>query len=414
MQTGAFQLSVNDVSTGTAIFRNDMPIWLGTFGSNIWPMISPTDPMYRGPTTSAIVWSDFIEGRGATLKNIHSVNKSKYLLCLTEQIVSDLKIAAAIYANFPRFLKHSRVSKSSIDPKTVKGRINELAKFLSLLIQVSKNEYGIEIKALNEISFQLLKECIPKYKGRSNHLKRALKLISDPMVQKNLSASLQWQLLDLDSKSIRWKATKDHIGIPTLSDNQFLFLMSHCRNTILEFKHVMGMHIHDKSFKPQNSYAGDNFFSAINSYFEYVSNQPNCYSFQTKFGYLPGEVLKYMLESHNSAMMIILLLTGMRETETKYFMRDSLVEEHGFSFIKSKVVKQKPQDIPVSEGWLAVDLTIDAYDILQYFSINNGNKYLFSPPFKFLSPNNSKGYQLGSLSKKFNNWIKRIDKKKNI
>jgi integrase len=409
MKSVALQISLDDVTSGNAVFRDSMPIWLSIFGSNIWHMIDPSSPLYNGVASSSIVWSDFIHGRGSTLNSKNSAHKSTYSYCLTDKIVKDLKIAAAIYANFPKLLKHTKNSKSEIDPKTVKGRIDELAKIFSIAIQTSKNAYGVEITELGEISFELLKECISQFKGRSSHLKRGLKLISDPMVQKNLSTSLQWQTLDLESKSINWKSTVDNGGIATLSDNQFLFLMSHCRKSVLEFKHAMGMPINEKEFKPEDQDSWGSLANAIESYYEFeVSIKKVTHRFQKIHGYTHGYVSNLMIEAHISAMMLIFLLTGMRISESRFVMQDCLVENHGFWFINSKVVKAKSKEAPINEGWLAVPLTIDAYDILQFVSVKTGNKYLFSSASKLHSTKNLRGYG-GSLGTKFNRWIKRID-----
>ncbi|MBV5327892.1 MAG: hypothetical protein JZU65_09665, partial [Chlorobium sp.] len=194
---------------------------------------------------SSIAWGDYIFGRGATLKHHSSFVKSTYDYCLTSEIVNDLKVAAVIHGFFPKLLTHARSAKAELDPKTVKGRIDELAKFFSLVILEGKQRFGYFITRLNQIPFELVKEVVAKYPGRSGHLKRALKLISDPIVQRNLSAPLQWTLLDIIKSSIAWGEDKDGGGIATLSDAQFLFLLDYGKRAIAQFKRVARIEILD-------------------------------------------------------------------------------------------------------------------------------------------------------------------------
>lgn len=66
------------------------------------------------------------------------------------------------------------------------------------------------------------------------------------MVQRNLSAPLQWTKPDLKDRSIRWPAVPEYKGIDTLRDEQFLFLMVSCKSAITDFKAALGLSIHDK------------------------------------------------------------------------------------------------------------------------------------------------------------------------
>lgn len=166
-----------DIVAGSVIFWGDMPIWCSRFGDNIWRYIEWQSPEFEGPAHGSIIWSDYIHGRGATLDSRVAKAKSTYEYCLTPEIIQDLKVAAVIHGLFPRLLKDARRSKEEIDPATVKGRIDELAKFFSLVIREGERQYGYSITRLNQIPFQLLKEAIAVYPGRAGALKRALKLI---------------------------------------------------------------------------------------------------------------------------------------------------------------------------------------------------------------------------------------------
>lgn len=402
---------LNDITEGSAAFREDTPIWLAKFGDDIWPFTSPESPLYRGDTSSSFVWRDYVNGHGTAFGHPNSLTQAKYKYCLTDQIVQDLKIAAVIHGYYPRLLKHAKNTNDQIDPKTVKGRIEELVRFFSFIRSYYHNQSGVNINRLDEIPFSLLKECISRYTGRGSHLKRALKLISDPMVQKNLSAHLQWQLLDITSKSIRWPADNDEGGIPTLTDAQFVFLINYCRKRIHEFKCAVGLELHDRDIDGTISTSPKNFAMALDAYYEHAckDKRPDAQVFKNRFGCTLGEVSALLIDAHCSALMVILLLTGMRDSEAKFLMRGCLANLHGYWFLSSKVVKGKPKDTPICEGWLATELTHEAYDILQFVCQKTGNPYLMSSANVTHSTKNHNCYRGGALNTKLQRWIKRID-----
>lgn len=412
MQQVSFFPSVTDIVSGQAVFSDDMPVWFGMFGADIWPFIEPSSPLFKGQGTSSFVWRDYMLGRGATLNHPSSFSMSKYEYCLTPEIVLDLKVAAVIHGYFPKLIKNARSSKEQLDPKTVKGRIDELAKFFSMVITAGRQKLGISICRLDQIPFSLLKEVIPTYPGRSAHLKRALMLISDPMVQKNLSAPLQWGFLDVTKSSIAWNGIKDEVGIPTLSDSQFLFILKYCKQSIAIFKQMVGLDIHDSECRAMSNFSGEidpmTYRSALEFYYDNGDDAGSACEIQGKFGVSVTKLTDLIREAHVSALMLILLFTGMRNSETLFLMRDCLTSEHGYWFLKSKVVKNRPKDVPISEGWLAIDITKDAYDILSFICSKTANPYLFSSPLPGYAKG-GKGYKGGALNTKFSRWFKRID-----
>ena len=403
-----------DVVAGRVVFSNDMPVWLARFGDDVWLLIDPESPLFTGHTTSSIVWGDYVHGRGATLKHRSSLAKAKYDYCLSAEIVCDLKIAAVIHGYFPKLLKDARSTKSELDPKTVKARIEELAKFFSLVIQEARTRFGHSIARLDQIPFGLVKELIPKCPGRGAHLKRALKLISDPMVQRNLNAPLQWELLDITKSAIAWGEDKDEGGIPTLSDTQFLFLLDYGKRSIAQFKRVARIGIHDSECRgfqhPDDEQQLQTLNVALDAYYAERDVPEQRWSFQARYGVAADDIAGLIRDAHASAMMLILLFTGMRSSETKFLMCDSLKYQNGYWFVDSKVVKGRSKNIPISEGWLVVDITKDAYDILCWICRKTSNPYLFSSPVVGFSKS-KKPYRGGALNQKFSRWVKRIDEK---
>ncbi|RQT81348.1 site-specific integrase [Burkholderia cepacia] len=403
--------ALSDITAGQAVFRNDMPVWLGRFGDDIWPFIESTSPLYIGPASSSFVWRDYVEGKGATLGHPSSFSKTTYEYCLTDAIVADLKISAVIHGYFPQLIKHARARKEQLDPKTVRGRIEELAKFLSMVINEGKRRLHIQITRLSDIPFALLKETIPQYPGRSEHLRRALKLISDPMVQRNLSAPLQWGLLDIEKSSIAWGESKYEGGIPTLPDAQFLFLLDYCKHAMTRFKSAAALVIHDKECQSLASSItlpeSETLASAMMEYYDFVEKGKS-QRFRRKHRIPLTVVNDIISEGHLASLLLILLLTGMRATETHFLMRDCLTFEHGYWFLVSKQVKHRPKDVPICEGWLAVDLTRDAYDVLMFITEQTGNPYLFSSSVPGKAETGF-GYRGGVLNTKFERWLARID-----
>ncbi|MET3246350.1 hypothetical protein ABIE53_003095 [Burkholderia sp. OAS925] len=130
-------------------------------------------------------------------------------------------------------------------------------------------------------------------------------------------------------------------------------------------------------------------------------------TFLDKYGVTPESLHKIIKDGHTAAMLLILLFTGMRDSEVVYLMRDCLKFEHGYWFLVSKQVKHRPKDSPVCEGWLAIDITRDAYDILMFLAEKVGSKFLFSSPWR--GRKSQTGYKLGALNELFGRWLKTKD-----
>lgn len=400
---------LREVAHGRAVFRPDTPIWLGVFGDDYWPYIPVDSPLYTGRTTSGIPWLDYVRGRGTKFGVKASTTKCKSILCLTEQVVSDLKIAAYIHSHFPRLLSASKVSKGKVAPATVKGRIEELARFFSFLIVEVERTHGFEVEHLSDITFPMLRDTVGAY-PKNRHLKRALKLISDPIVQQNLSSPLQWSLLDVTKSSLVFAQPADGPGIATLSDAQFVFLLGHCKSSITKFKSLAGMGIRDVECAAAgfSTEISTHWARAIAAYCDSSKVDLDYVEFKRQFSINMEEVRALVSDAHTSAMMVILLLTGMRASDSKFLLNGCLETHNGFRFLKSKHVKNQPVDAPISDGWLVVDLTHDAYDILSFICNNTKNKYLFSSA-NHVWAGSARGYRGGTLNIKFSRWIETID-----
>jgi integrase len=398
------------IASGKAFFRPDMPVWEGLFGDDVWPFFKPTDPRYVGPSSSAIVWSDYVHGKGSTFGHPNSFRKSSFSLCLTLEIVRDLKIAAVIHGFFPKLVKHAVRKIERLDPQTVKGRIDELAKFISRLIVSARKRKNIYINSLSDISFSLVREEIASYPGRAEHLKRALKLISEPNVQQNLSKPLQWGLPDIEKSQIAWKESRETQPLPTLSDEQFLSLMDYCKQALGQFKAATDIpaHDHDCQFVVRRSdWSRDELSAlAVDSYYE--EDLRDSGAFHNRYGHSKTEIWRVIRDGHIAALLVVLLLTAMRISETRYLKRDCLVFQHGYWFLISKEAKRRPKDAPIAEGWLAIDLTRDAYDVLMFITAKTGKTNLFSSPFLHYIDGDI-GYRGNSLNTKFSRWLRLVD-----
>ena len=407
---------LSDVVHGQALFKSNTPIWNSKFADDIWDFSDASKANGRGERTNSILWQDYLEA-GAKAKKHHNAERNmKYQRELPLQIIEDLKVTAAIYLYYPKLLKNSRTSKKVIDPKTVKGRVSELLNFLSHLYSSLRDD-GFKIASLQEVSFLQLKSAITSYPGRSTHLKRALKLLSDPLIQLNLKGKLQWTLRDIESKSIKWNTVVKYQGIATLPDSMFLFLMNHTRMSIGQFLFAIGEKLNDElaaektrdEFVKKYPRLADAIEMKLSP--DYGSRSLEYKRCKQDFGYSITDVESVINDVHCSAIMVVMLLTGMRLSEAQYVMRDCLVSENGYQFIKSKLVKQQDKDLPINNIWIATSLVLDAIKVLQILTKYTENPYLISAliPKKqdkeYLMP-----YTSGGLSTTLKRWLKKIDK----
>ncbi|WP_418607359.1 hypothetical protein ACNSN2_11075 [Pseudoalteromonas sp. US3C1013] len=406
---------LKDVCDGKASFDDNVLIWNSKFPDGVWDFRDTKKADGMGKRTNSIVWLDYYPQATNFEKHHNFERMIKYERKLSESIILDIKAAAAIYLHFPKLLKHSKNTKSIIDPKTVKGRIDELLKFFSYLYMKLKKE-GLNIDNLQDISYAQLKVGIKNYNGRSSHLKRALKLISDPIIQMNLQGKLSWSLIDIESRSINWKDVAEYKGILTLPDNMFLFLMNHARSSIGNFLFAIGHKQNDElageatRIEFLKSYPGlaKTIHTKLNPDLKTQSKKyKEC---NEDYGYGIRDVGKIINDVQCSAIVTVFLLSGMRMSEVQYVLRDCLTIENGYQFIRSKVVKQKCKDLPINDTWIATPLALDAINVLRLLTSHTGNPYLISG----LEPREKdKGYKLpytsGGLRAILKRWIVKID-----
>ena len=399
--------SLDELLEGSAKFPESMPIFGGTFGADVWFIIKCDSELHQGETSSSIVWGDYMHGRGATFGHPNSKWRAKYKYCLTPQMIVDLKVAAVIYGYYPVLIKDARIAKKSVDPTTVKSRIEDLAKIFSAAVAKSV-ERNFSLTRLQDVSFSLLKEVIAEHPGRGSHLKRALKLISAPVIQKNLSGPLKWQLIDVEKSSIPWPESEDGGGIDSLPDVFFLAIQDYCVDALRDFKAAIGIPLLCTEVTPLRERVL-NSLSAIEAVLqEFPEDDGARDNFQSRFGVTARSIENEIVDAQCAAIMILLLFTGMRRSETQFMLNGSLVYESGYWFIKSKVVKQRKKDSPISEGWLAIDIVRDAYEVLSYFCRYTKNKHLISSPFKRFSVRH-RGYVSNTLNIKLSRWLKKIN-----
>lgn len=321
---------LNAIGIGDATISPNSVIWYSTFGDSIWVYELSDSPTFKGERKSSINWDGF-----DSQKKHHA---SKYEYCLTRKMIQEIKIAAYIYSHFPKFFRGSRTKKTNIDGKTVHGRIIELAKIGSYFVRIG-NENGSTIESFSDVSFEMLKLYASSIGGRPSHLKRALRLLAEEAVQKNLPTKLQFSLNDINSKSLNWGKETERRGIPTLSDSQFLFLLSRCKRAIAEFKIASGFEIHDKditdSARPEITRKCRNIRRPLENYLwnkSSLGTKNLTKQYRIDYGYSPGEITELYKEAHKASMLIILLLTGMRDSETSYLTVNSLEFSDGIKY----------------------------------------------------------------------------------
>ena len=361
---------VVDAYEGKLRFNGNTPIFKSLYSDICWSWFEKTSQHSTGEVSDTINWSRLMGNHLST----SNTGQSKYDYCLTPKMVDDLKVAAGVQHFFPFILKHNK-NKKTIKPATIKGRIEPLAAFLSLIITEEKKK-GVPIDKINDITFSDLKKYIPMHNGRGSALKRSLKLIADPTVQRNLvHGELEWNLKDIESKKLRWNEDTDHVGYAPLSDDLFLFLNEYCINKIGHFKRSTGMVSYDASSKSVTKIT-KNLKEAINNWYTHDCGYREL---KVKYGLSRSDVSDIINEASITSMIIIFLYTGMRDSEIKNIKSNCLELKDGYWFIRSGVKKHRPDDLPFNrDAWLAIDIVRDAVEILQYICKYTNNTFLFS------------------------------------
>jgi hypothetical protein len=121
-----------------------------------------------------------------------------------------------------------------------------------------------------------------------------------------------------------------------------------------------------------------------------------------------GFLTDWLYDVQTTAIWIMLTFTGMRETEIQLLKNGCLEEKNGYFFFKSKVIKHQKKNKTLVEGWLAIDISIDAYEVLISLLSYFDTDYLISSIKKKM--NTGQPYRLGVLNAKFKRWIIKKDK----
>lgn len=395
--------AVNEIVAGGFCFKNSVPLWDSKFGDEEW---------YEKSTGAYLLWNDFVRGRGTGKKHPNAKN-TKYKYCLTASMVADLKIAAAIHGLYPAMLSNARFNTRNTALATVKGRIDDVAKLFSLIMIAEGASTGRKFKSLSDFTLTDLKRGIHKFGGRPEALKRGIKLISHQIVQGILSAPLQWTLLDISHAAFDWGHSGDSEPIPTLSDSQFLMLLEHSKRSVSAFLRGMNFQIAEPAVgweNPATQFDADCLKTEVLTEFLCKGISPSEAARRTGIG--SKRFALAISDVQNSAMIIVLLLTGMRVSETRNLLDGCLEENYGYWFLKSKVVKGKSKSMPPVEGWLAVPLVRDAYAVLSFLCKQVGGTHLFSTAHKSFRKEGVGPFSAGSLNIKFKRWVARIDTEK--
>lgn len=392
---------INQLMEGCRYFSASTPLWDSYFGEEEWR---------EKVAKSSICWNDYMFGRGAGRSSSKHRKNNKYKYCLTVSMVDDLKIAGAIHGLYPGILANARLRNNSTTLATVKGRVDELAKFFSIILEGKSDAVRARYVSFSDFTIDDLRVGISLFKGRPEALKRALKLLSHPIVQKNLSTPLQWTLLDITKSTFNWGRSPDSVPIPTLTDLQFLMLLDYSKRSVVGFLNGIGATVSEKYVGME--YVNGRFDSEIlrgpivESFLKGLISEKDA---AERLGVSYKKFVVALSDVQNSALMIVLLLTGMRASETEHLLNGCLEEKHGYWFLKSKVVKGKPRAAPPVEGWLAVPLVRDAYSVLSMLCTRVNGSHLFSSIHDSWSTDDGEAFSGHSLNTKLSRWINRID-----
>jgi len=394
--------SIDFLYKGNYTFTETLPIGLSQYKDVVWSEYDPSSPQSNCFSSHSINWQSFT---GVSIKE--SKNK-KYNYCITASMIDDLKTVAITMMYYPTILKRN---KTNLQFKTVQMEIQTLAKFFSLIILESR-KINENIESFSDISWSLLKKTIPKYTGRGDALKRALRLLSNNVIQSNfVHGELDWSINDILSKTIRWPESKNLGGYQPFSDELFLFISNHAKEKVGNFKFAIEHKLYDKDAgKLTRSEFSKSYPCLKDSIPEWLENLRGSKNikfnfFEKKYMYSIKDVRKICRDAHISAMWIIFLYTGMRLSESKYIRIGCLDKSNGYWFLYSGLKKQQGNNTPDNqETWLAIDIVRDAVEILEYFCNLTNNRYLFSSYDK-----NSTGLPYKNLANKFNRYFQSIN-----
>lgn len=415
------------IMEGEIHFSDNLPVSRkSVFGDSVWDWNEEYNRKVKTLPDSKLKFN----WKAATIGNEESkmhvkLSNQAFTVVLPKDILNDIKRAAFIYFKFPALTRSRNTGTKNAPRKatTIIHFIKNITNFLGYIyLQNLLPNAKSHIKCLSDITLTDLRRNIEDYPYRKSEVKKALAILSNPVIRKNLINPPDWNITDIRNTSI--PKEKEGESIATLPDDLFRLLSDKSRTFVLHFLQLLNEPLFDKG--PVKKLVIDQEFARFpekfDSYIErkkvlvekgkgWESNHTKL--FAAKFNSSVTTLHRFLVDVQAAAQVIVLLYTGMRYSEAAALEIGCLKERDNIHFINSSIIKGKQLNaITNNDEWIAIDIVCDAVRALELLTRCNFNKFLLSSFEAVKAGKMVNPLSLNGLTSRLNSYLSRIDAQK--
>ncbi len=295
------------------------------------------------------------------------------------------------------------------------GAAKDAIRFLSPLCRHLQAR-GLTLRCFEDLRLEDLEETLPLFvtgKNTSSRLRRLLKFMAKPFVQKHVGVKVPWNVADIDALPRHACGSGDECRARTpLSSELFLYRSNLCRALVRDFLEALGEAPLDTDPNPafeercRSGVLLTQCYPVFAELYEaakakkdarldgaskdsatYIFHKASADLSQGGKRMAAGEMQKIVREARGAAYQLITMYTGMRQSELKALYQPLNATEkercircdRGMWFLYTTLVKGRGDGGAVGQDrWVAPDVIRDAVRVLELQQPLNRNPYLFS------------------------------------
>ncbi|MFE4115792.1 hypothetical protein [Priestia sp. YIM B13448] len=364
------------------------------------------------------IW-DFTDKKKERLKSVTDskmkINWKAWQSKLPESIIGDIKVLAFFFLKCPTVVsQRNTIVSKGYKPNTISGYILDFLKFIhqiytTRVIELPSGDNLNLLQSFSDILLEDIKDTAVKNKKSSQEIisiKKCLKSLGNPIVQKHLEGIIDWNARDI--KNIYFAKKEDNKELSSyetqpLPDNYFQYISRSATVDVISFLKQMNM--------PIDSYIPKSYEKKLKQHlnkkslrllfddyvhmrqkernFAMVHQKRDSYTsemkvkFYKKHGVKVSEFHNLLNHVHRASLFLLLQFTGVRYSEATTFKVGCLKKVTAdVSVIRGAVIKHRDSKLPTDiDEWVACPIVRDSIKVLEEISRFTFNKYLLSSTY---------------------------------
>lgn len=365
--------ALREVAEGRFIFQPTLRISdISRYGEKVWRWYNASNPRLAQYTEPELTldWEHILTQLDLPLEIVEDLKRYTFLRYSHSKII------------FPR-------TKRNAHPATVTLEVKTVVRFLSHLRKHMLSDGGILINSLNEIGVGDIDDALSTYPMKATSCLRAVlrNFASERLREHLCSGQLRWN--ENDIATLEWDI-KEREHYQRLPEDAFRLLSNAATADVKQFLNAVGIEAEDMTDIGQ----GDNLYLSSfgnfkDFFYEYVgfrvalkrkgnnADRSKYVRWVESLGNAVRRLSKLVERARMAAQIIVVMYTGARISELKFFKTDCLRRKGDVWVITGTLLKGESIHAPVGQDdWVAIPIVRDAIRVLQEVSRAAGSHYL--------------------------------------